>query len=373
MKVAVVHDFLNQYGGAEKVLEGILSLYPDAVVHTLIYEKENVSSDIIRSSRVVECPALPRSRLFRKHYKKFLFLFPWAVEQFDLSPYDLIISSSYLWAKGALRRADALHICYCHTPMRQAWDLYYQYMEAQRLGKITGFALSLIMHYLRLWDRVSADRVDFFIANSENVRRRIQKHYRRDARVIYPPVETDKFVRSAVDGGYYLVVSRLVEYKKTELAVRAFNRLGKPLVVIGTGPEYGRLSKIARSNITLLGRQPFESIIEHYSKCRAFIFPAEEDLGITPIEAQASGKPVIAYGRGGAVETVIDGKTGIFFQEQSEESLMAAVERFEKMEFNAADITANAGRFDRSVFAREIRAFIESEYGKFKETRISGA
>ena len=286
---------------------------------------------------------------------------PLALEQFDLRDYDLVISSESGPAKGALTSSHTLHVCYCHTPMRYVWDMYHDYMSDS--GKIRRFFMAPLLHYLRIWDRLSADRVDHFVANSANVARRIAKHYRREAEVVYPPVAVDDFFISEQHDDFYLMVGQLVGYKRADLAVKAFTRFGRRLVVIGEGEEMRKLRDLAGKNVEFLGRQPFEVLREHYSRCQALVFPGEEDFGIVPLEAMASGRPVIAFGKGGALETVVDCKTGVFFHEQTEDALLEAVMRYEgmKSEFVPAEIRAHACLFGPERFKSEMSKIIETQ------------
>ncbi len=353
LRVALVHDYLNQSGGAEIVLRWLHHLFPDAPIYTLIYDPKFVPSDF----RGWDIRPVGWSRFLpfkRKIYKYYILLYPSMIEQIDLRDYDLVISSSYLWAKGVLTRSDTLHTCYCHTPMRQAWELYFEYKESYSkfIGK---FIYPFVFDYLRIWDKVSADRVDKFIANSETVRRRLSKFYRRDSVVIYPPVELGNIVPSPDVGDYYLCLSRLVPYKKIDIAVKAFNQLGRKLIIAGAGPQMKYLQKIAKPNIHFEGFVGDERKLELLKYARALIFPGEEDFGIAPVEAQAAGRPVIAYGKGGATETVMDGITGVLFSEPTEESLIDAVVKFEQMQFDPQLAVQNARRFGVQNFLEEIK------------------
>src|SRR5690606_10604652 len=281
---------------------------------------------------------------------------PLAVEQFDLREFDVVISSSHACAKGVLTRPDAVHICYCHTPIRYAWDMYHDYLHTS--GRLQRALARPIMHYLRLWDALAAQRVDFFVANSQAVAARIRKHYRRPAHVVHPPVDTEFYTPSGSAEDFYLVAGRLVPYKRVDLAVSAFTRLGKPLVVIGDGPERRRLEKVAGPNVHFLGHQPREVLRDHYRRCKALVFPGEEDFGIVPVEVQACGRPAIAYGRGGALDTVQDGGTGALFREQTVEALIEAVERAERIPWDSGRITSWAARFSNAEFRRRMHKLV---------------
>ncbi len=295
--------------------------------------------------------------------------FPIAIEQFDLSEYDIIISSSHAVAKGVLTNSNQLHICYCHTPLRYAWDLYHGYLSGAGLSKgIKGIIARLILHYIRVWDVTTSNRVDYFIANSKYIARRIKKVYGRDSIVIYPPVDVDKFDVYTQKENYYLTASRMVSYKKIDLIVEAFSKIpDRKLVVIGDGPDFDKIKNKAGKNIVFLGYQTFEVLKDYMQRAKAFVFAAEEDFGIVPVEAQACGTPVIAYGKGGSLETVIDGKTGIFFKEQTVESLLEAIKRFEQKEdsFDTIEIRKNAERFSKERFMREFKTFVEEKIKEF--------
>jgi glycosyltransferase involved in cell wall biosynthesis len=357
MKVAIVHDWLTIYGGSERIVEVLHELFPQAPIYTLVYDENNMPERFkqydIRTTFVQKLP------FAKKKYQNYLPLMPRAFEELDLIEYDLVISSSTACSKGIITRSDAVHICYCNTPTRYVWEFYYEYIKD--MNKLKKIFVSIVMHKLRIWDRLAADRVDYFIANSNYIKRRIAKYYRRDAEVIFPPVNTHLYNESSVDEKYYLVVSRLVAYKRIDLAIEAFNELGLPLIVIGIGPEEKKIKSIAKDNIKFLGRLSDEEIAAYYAKCKALIFPGEEDFGITPIEAQATGRPVIAYGRGGVLDTVIDGKTGILFKEQTAGSLMEAISHFEQhgVAFGKRQIKEHADKFSVNRFKEEIINFIE--------------
>lgn len=363
MNVALIHDWLTNMGGAERVVINFKEIYKEAPIYTTLYNPDNLDEELRNIN--VRTSFLQSSKNLKRGHQKLLPFMPMAFESFDLNEYDIVLSSSSSCAKGVITNPNTMHVCYCHTPMRYAWEYYYEYANEWGLNKIKGRLLKYVMNYIRMWDRVSADRVDYFIANSENVAKRIWKHYRRESVVIHPPVRCNLFSISDIDEDYFLIVSRLVPYKRIDLAVEAFNELGLPLVVIGGGKDLDRLKDMAKDNIKFLGRQSDEVIKEYYSKCRAFIFPGEEDFGITPLEAQASGRPVIAYGKGGALETVIDRKTGVFFKKQNVEYLKRSIKEFENLNFDKLFIRKHAEEFDEEVFKRKIKNFIDKKYSEF--------
>ena len=371
LKIAIVHYWLVNMRGGEKVVESLCELFPDADIYTLVLDPSAIS-DRLKSHRIFPS-FVQKFPGAARNYQALLPFYPMALEQFDLSEYDLVISSESGPAKGVLTRPETCHICYCHTPMRYLWDMYHDYRR--ECGWLKRLAMVPLAHYLRQWDLASSARVDYFIANSAHVSRRIAKHYRRSAEVIYPPVDTTLFNIANKQDDFYLMVGQMVKYKRPDLAVAAFSRLGKPLIVIGEGDELGRLKKIAGPTVRFLGRQPFSVIQEHYSRCRAFIFPGEEDFGITPVEAQASGRPVIAFGKGGALETVVEGKTGVFFLEPTVDCLIDSVLKFESMagRFSPTVIRNHSLGFDKSVFSNRIKQFIESKLAEhFEKFRPPG-
>lgn len=357
MKVAIVHYWLVGMRGGEKVIEAILDLFPEADIYTHVLIPEKISEKI--KNRVVGTTFIQKLPKAGKYYQSYLPLMPYALEQLDLRKYDLVFSSESGPAKGVITSPDCVHICYCHSPMRYAWDMYHNYTE--RLSSLKRILIAGLMHRLRLWDLATASRVDYFIANSSFVQKRIQKFYRRNSKVIHPPVDTDSFYLSKTTGDYYLMVGQLVGYKNTSLAVEAFNQNKKRLVIIGTGAELESLKQLANDNISFLGFQSFDVIKEHYAKCKALIFPGVEDFGIVPVEAMASGRPVIAFAKGGILDTVIEGKTGLFFYEPSTVSLNRTIETFEQRvsSFNPEEIRKHAIEFDRKVFKRNLKNFIE--------------
>lgn len=363
LKVAVVHDWLVNYSGAEKVLEQILHLYPDAdIFSTVDHLPDDLRWYIMHKKvRTTFIQKLPFSK---KHYRNYLPLMPFAIEQLNVSEYDLVISSSYAVAKGVITHSNQVHVCYCHSPVRYAWDLYHQYLDESGLRRgIKGFFAKMILHYLRIWDYTTAGRVDLFLANSAYVGRRIRKVYGRDAVVVYPPVDINSFALSTEKGDTYVVASRLVPYKKIDLIAKAFSLMpDKELVIIGEGPDFKKVQAVAGPNVRMAGYLPYSELIRHVSKAKAFIIAADEDFGITSVEAQATGTPVIAYGRGGVMETVVDGVTGVFFHRQETQAIVDAVKRFEQQyaHFNMLAIRKNAEQFSIDAFKKEFYRAVNS-------------
>lgn len=362
MRVAIVHYWLLSMRGGEKVVEALCELFPDADVFTHVYDPNGVSEVIRKHSvRTTFIEQLPWAK---RLYQAYLPLMPMALEQLDLSGYDLVISSESGPAKGVIVPASTTHICYCHTPMRYLWEMYHEYRR--NAGMVTRWMMGPMAHYLRLWDVVAASRVDHFIANSEHVAGSIRRYYRRSSEVIPPPVDVDAFTPSNDRGDFYLFLGQLVDYKRADLAVEAFNEMGEKLVVIGNGKNLRTLRRLAGSTVTVLGWQPAHVVKDYYSRCRALVFPGREDFGIVPVEAMASGRPVIAYARGGATETVVDGVTGVLFAKQTAGGLIEAVRRFEREESNfvVQRIVEHARRFDRRRFKEAMRAAIDRALGE---------
>ncbi len=370
MNIALAHDYLNQYGGAERVLEVFHEMYPQSPVFTSIYAANLMPARFrswdIQTSFMRKLPGAAR------HHQLYMPLYPTAFEKFDLSGYDLVLSSSSAFAKGVITEADAFHVCYCHAPMRFAWN-YNEYVAGEHVPRRAHIVLSLILNYVRLWDEVTAGRVDAFIANSRVVQRRIYKRYKRTATVINPPVDTRQYTPEpgGPKGDYYLTVSRLIPYKRLDIVVEAFNALGLPLKVVGQGRQAEELQNKAKPNIEFLGGVPDAELKKLYANCKAFIFPGQEDFGIAPLEAQASGRPVIAYGAGGALETVKAGLTGEFFAEQTPEALTDVVSRFDASYYDPSAIRRHAESFDKEVFKRRINDFIASRWQEHR-MKMSG-
>lgn len=356
MRVAIIHYWLVGMRGGEKVLEAICKIYPDADIFTHVYDPSAISS-VLRKHNITTTfiAGLPYSV---KMYKKYLPLMPMALEQLNLDEYDLVISSESGPAKGIITSSRALHVCYCHSPMRYIWNMYNDYYKSS--GIVTRIMMPPLAHYLRTWDVTTASRVDEFAANSATVAQRIKSYYRRDSEVIHPPADLTAFqpVDAEELGDYHLMVGELVGYKRPELAVEAFNRMKRKLVVIGGGEMLSQLRKMAGSTVTVLGPQPFDVLKHHYARCRALVFPGEEDFGIVPVEAMASGRPVIAFGRGGATETVVADQTGVFFDVQTVDALIDAVESLDRMDFNPADAVLRAGDFGTDIFIERFKSFI---------------
>lgn len=369
MKVALVHDYLNQMGGAERVVMAFHQLFPDAPIYTSIYDPQRVDPAFqkmdIRTSFMQKLPLVTR------HHQPYLPLYPFAMESLDLRGYDLVLSSSSAFAKGVITRPDTMHICYCHTPMRWCWN-YREYVERERLGALARSVLPFLITGLRIWDQVSAMRVDHFIANSPIVAERIRKYYHRDAVIIPPPVEISRFAfdASTQTEDYFLIISRLVPYKRIDLAIEACNRLQLPLVIIGAGRDIERLKELSGPSIRFLGQLSDEEVLHHYAHCRAFLFPGEEDFGITPLEAQAAGRPVIAYGSGGALASVVDGITGTFFYEQTVDSLARVLASFNERGYDPQTIRNHALEFDLPRFHRRILQFIETKMSERKPKEV---
>lgn len=355
MKIAIVHDYLMQMGGAERVVLALHALYPHAPLYTSVYDPALVRAYFPRAE--IRASFLQRV-VGPRTYKFALTFYPAAFESFDLRGFDVVLSSSSSFAKGVITPPETCHVSYCHTPARFAWR-HHEYIGEKNLSLPSRFVIRSALKKLRMWDLMASYRVDFFLANSANVARRIQTYYRRDSAVIEPPVEITRFRLNAEPGDFYLVVSRLLRYKRVDLAVEACNRLRRPLIVIGSGPEAKRLRQLAGPTVRLLGQCSDEEVAAHMAACRALIFPGEEDFGITPLEAMASGRPVIAYGAGGARETVLPGVTGLHFAQPDPDSLADALCRFEKQTFDRRALREWAEQFRVPRFQQRIERFVE--------------
>ncbi len=354
MRIAVVHDDLVQWGGAERVLEAICELYPDAPIFTSVFDKDNKQLATRFSERQIFTSFLQKIPGWRTFYKAFLPFYSMAFEQFDFSDYDLVISQTTRFAKSVITKPGTTHICYCHTPPRFLWHFS---------GEKHSWILNILMSKLRILDQVSARRVDYFLAGSKNAQNRIKKIYHTDSRVVYPFVDLERFSKvEGYDGGYFVVISRLNSYKRVDLAVRACKELNLPLKIIGSGSELTKLKEIVVKNkkIEFLGSLSDEVVAQVISGAKALIICGEEDFGLTPLEAQALGKPVIAYKAGGALETVIEGKTGIFFEEQTVESLKNSFQKFDRIKFSSEDCKQNAAKFSKEIFIKEFKKQIDS-------------
>jgi glycosyltransferase involved in cell wall biosynthesis len=359
LRIALVHDWLTGMRGGEKCLEVMCELFPDAPIYTLLHVKGAMSPLI--ESKTIHTSFLQRFPFVEQKYRMYLPLFPFAIEAFDFSDYDLLLSTSHCVAKGAKPRGDTLHLCYCFTPMRYVYEMYDDYFGKGQAGMATRMAMKIVAPLLRLWDKKTANRVHHFVAISEHVRRRIHRHYGREAEVIFPPVDTAKFQASRRDEGYYLIVSALVPYKKVDLAVKAFNKTGKRLIIVGKGPDEEKLRQLAKPNVEFVGWKSDDELALLYAGCTALVFPGEEDFGIVPLEAMASGKAVIAYGKGGALETVQDGLSGVFFYKQTVEALEIAVSKAEQMQFDVENVRKRALQFSRSIYKDAMKKFIEEK------------
>lgn len=371
MRKALVHDWYYVNGGAEKVIHSLNNIYTDFEHYALVDFLDDDDRNFILKGKKVNTSFIQKWPTAKKNHRKFLQFFPLAIEQFDLDHYDVVISSSASVSKGVLTNQEQLHICYCHSPMRYAWDLYHQYLEDSKLKKgLKGFYAKYVLHKIRQWDLATNNRVDYFIANSNYVAKRIKKIYNRDSVVIYPPVDVNQFELKEEKQDFYLTASRMVPYKKMATIVEAFNEMpDKKLMVIGDGPDYNKIRKLAKSNIELKGFINSNELKSYMQNAKAFVFAAKEDFGIIPVEAQACGTPVIGYNSGGLKETVVDDITGVLFDHQTPESIKNAVHKFENMTFDAQEIRTNALRFSSARFEKEMKAFIDSKYTAFKTNR----
>jgi glycosyltransferase involved in cell wall biosynthesis len=360
MKIALVHDYLFQSGGAERVIAALHRLFPAAPIYTTIAEPGVVNSLLpdaeIRTSWMQRLPGL------RRHHRKYFMLYPSAIERLDLSEFDLVVSNSSAYGKGVRTRPDACHVCYCHTPMRFAWN-FDGYAAQEEWGRLTRLALRPLVEWVRRWDLRTANQPSGYIANSSNIAGRIRRCYGLSSQVVHPPVEVSRFTPTTAVGDFHLVVSRLVAYKRIDLAIEAFNQLQRPLVIIGDGPARQHLERIAGRTIRFLGRCDDAVVADHYARCRALIFPGEEDFGLTPLEANASGRPVVAYAAGGALDTVVPGTSGVFFREQTPAALAAAVHECDLIPWDQQQLRRHAERFREERFRERMMGAIENVMG----------
>jgi len=373
MKKALVHDWFASYAGSEKCVESFTNIWDDFEIYSLIDFLNDKDRELILKGKKANTSFVQNMPKAKEKYRNYLPLFPLAIEQFDLSEYDVILSSSHAVAKGVLTNSNQLHISYIHTPIRYAWDLYHQYLQESGLDKgLKGKLAKYFLHKIRIWDISTVNRVDYYIANSHYIARRIKKIYGKESTVIYPPVDVEKFELCEQKEEFYMTASRMVPYKKIDMIVEAFSKTAKKLVVIGTGPDMEKIKVKAGTNIELMGYQSDEVMINIMQKAKAFIFAAEEDFGITPVEAQACGTPVICLGRGGTKETVVDMLSGVHFMEQSVEALLEAVKKFEQTSdnFQPKKIRENAQRFSKERFEREIEEFVNTKYEIFKKEKL---
>lgn len=364
MKIAIVHYYLVSVRGGERCFLTLAEMFPDADLFAVVLDP--ASQPAWLAQRRMSTSFLQRIPGSRKYFRQFFMFYPYAVEQFDLSDYDLVISSSAGFTHGVLTSPETCHICYCYNTFRYAWNWYHDFIASSH--PLARLVLAPLLSWVRTWDVAAAQRVDYFVAISAVTQQRIKKYYRRDSQIIHPPVDMSKFniLDEAQPGDYFLAVSELVPYKKTDVVVEAFNRLGYNLIVVGDGPQHDSLQRLAKPNIRFLGRIPDAQLNELYNGCRALVFMSKEDYGIVPLEAQAAGRPVIAYGAGGILETVIEHKTGLFFSEQTVDALIEAVTRFEKLSFDRPTIKAHAETFGVEIFQERIRTFVHEKLNEYR-------
>ncbi len=360
-RVAIAHDYLVDSGGAERVVLALHEQFPAAPIFTSVHDRRTTFPAI--NALDIRTSFLQRLPVRKSNYKLLLPLYPIAFESFDFSEYDIVISSSSSFAKGVITSPDTLHVCYCYTPPRFAWR-YHEYVAQERLGRMQRLFISLVVHYLRGWDSAAAQRVDHFVAISGITARRIWKNYRRESTIIAPPVHVERFQPSSDIGDYYLIVSRLAPYKRIDLAVQAFNQLHLPLKIVGAGEDEPRLKSMANANVEFLGHMPEDRLAEIYAHSRAVIFPGAEDFGIVPLEANAAGRPVIAYAAGGALETVKQGVTGAFFRTPTAESLAQVVAETDVMAFDAQVVRSHALQYSKECFKERIAGFVECKWNE---------
>ncbi len=365
MKLAFVHDFLVQNGGAERVLWALHALWPEAPIYTIVHDPKRIHASA--PAKDIRPSFLQKMPFGVSHYQWFLPWMPRAIESHNLMEYDVILSSSSAFAKGVITGPRTLHVCYCHTPTRYLWTDTHTYVRELAYNRVVKHIVPFLLTNLRLWDQMTAHRVDHFIANSKNVQERIKKYYRRESACIHPPIDTARFSVADHVEDYYLIGGRLVSYKRYDVAVQAFSKMGIPLVVFGEGPEFDRLRAMAKPNVRFTGKVSDEELAQLYRHAIAFLHPQEEDLGLTALESMASGRPVIAYAKGGALETVVPWVTGTFFEEQTWESLADAALHFDPSQYDAKKIRAHAEQFDVQKFQGRVKSFVENAWVEFKK------
>lgn len=367
MKIAIAYDYMLQMGGGERVIRALHEIFPEAPIYTTVFSPESMPDDFAEMD--IRTSFIDRLPLSHRKFELYIPLYAFAMEQFDFREYDVVLSVSTMVAKGVVTGPRTCHVSLCFTPMRWAWDLYHDYLSELKDNRLVRWAFRFWTHYYRIWDVASASRVSYFIAGSDVAASRIRKHYGREGDVIHPPVDTSHFRPNGEQPeDFYLVVSRLVYAKRIDVVIRAFAETNRRLVVIGEGERLPHFKKSATPNIEFLGFQPDEVVRDFYARCKALVFPGEEDFGLTPVEAQACGRPVVAYAAGGSLETIQDGETGVFFHSQTPEALLEAIERFEALDFDPERIRANAERFDSTVFAERIRGFVEAKHEEYLKT-----
>lgn len=376
LQIAIVHDFLTKIGGAEKTLLALHKIFPEAPIFTLVYD-ESGTKNLFKDCEVKQSSLGKYPDFIKKKTKFLLPFYSKAIEEFDFSEYDIVISSSNSFAHGIITSPQTFHLCYCHSPMRYIWDYTNEYLKENKIGYgLKGLFIRNVLHKIRIWDKISSLRVDKWIANSSNVQSRIKKYYQSNSSVIYPPVSIEEIeFNENIPDDYYLIVSRLEPYKKIDLAIKAFNDLKKPLVVIGTGSQVESLKSMADNNIEFLGWQSDKSVYEYMRNAKALIFPGEEDAGITPIESMATGRPVIAYKKGGVIESIEEGETGIFFDELNSESLKKAVLEFEQkiLRFSPSACRQNALKFSEENFKTQIIKAVDEGYQSYLDSMRTDA
>lgn len=359
-KIAIVHEWFDTYAGSERVVEQMLEVFPEADLFALVDFFPSDQRAFIKNKKVTTT-FIQKLPYARKHFRNYLPFFPYAIEQLDLRPYDIIISSSHAVAKGVLTNGEQLHICYCHSPMRYAWDLYHQYIEDNGLKKgLKGAFVKWVLHRIRIWDQSSVPRVNSYIANSHYIARRIQKIYGRSSAVIFPPADTIKFTPSSQRSSYYFAAARMVPYKKLDLIAEAFTQMpDKQLIIAGNGEQLDKIRSKSGTNVVIKDHLSHDEFVTHLKESKAFVYAAEEDFGIVMAEAQAAGIPVIAFKKGGASDIIMDEKTGVLFEEQTVESLIKGVTRFESLAFDTHFISAHARRFSAADFREKLRNHVE--------------